>query len=352
VSRSRSADLWQALRRFRYRLFSENSPVGTPDVQQPLLTLGQGRITFGANVQIGVRHSPGFLSGYSYLEARFKEGEIAIGDRSRFNNNLVAIATMRRIEIGADCLFGYNVELLDSDFHGLRPDQRGGKFAANGDIRVGRNVFVGSNVRILKGVTIGDDSVIANGALVTADIPAGVIAGGTPCRVLGDFDSGGDSGVFVHPRGINESRSVGRGSRIWAFAHVLPGAVLGEDCNVCDHVFIENDVQLGNRVTVKCGVQLWDGLRIEDDVFIGPSAAFTNDRFPRSRQWLGQHPVTVVRRGASIGANATILPGVTIGENAMVGAGAVVTQDVPAGAVVVGNPARIIRQVDGPQEQS
>src|SRR5437773_9638777 len=102
----------------------------------------------------------------------------------------------------------------------------------------------------------------------------------------------------------------------------MPGAIIGEDCNISDHVFVENDVVLGDRVTVKCGVQLWDGLRVADDVFIGPNATFTNDRFPRSRQHLAQYPQTIVRRGASISANATIAPGITIGEMAMIGAGA------------------------------
>ncbi len=152
--------------------------------------------------------------------------------------------------------------------------------------------------------------------------------------------------VFVHPMGICESESVGSGTRVWAFAHVLAGAVIGDDCNVCDQVFIEGDVVMGARVTVKCGVQLYDGLRIEDDVFIGPNATFTNDPFPRSKQRPPSYEQTVVRRGASIGANATILPGLEVGEGAMVGAGAVVTRSVPAHAIVVGNPARIVGYVD------
>ncbi len=145
---------------------------------------------------------------------------------------------------------------------------------------------------------------------------------------------------FVHPQALCESTQIGKGTRIWAFAHVLPGAVIGRECNICDHVFIENDVRVGDRVTVKCGVQLWDGIELEDDVFVGPNATFTNDKYPRSKQYPKAFPRTIVRRGASIGANATILPGVTIGEKAMIAAGAIVTRDVPAFAQVRGLPAR------------
>lgn len=152
---------------------------------------------------------------------------------------------------------------------------------------------------------------------------------------------------FVHPQAIVESSRIGKATRIWAFAHVLPGAVIGEDCNLCDHVFIENDVVVGDRVTIKCGVQLWDGVHIEDDVFVGPNATFTNDPFPRSKHYPSEFVKTIVQKGASIGANASILPGVTIGQNAMVGAGAVVTTDVPPNAVVIGNPARIVNYVTG-----
>lgn len=151
---------------------------------------------------------------------------------------------------------------------------------------------------------------------------------------------------FVHPLGCCESPHVGTGTRIWAFAHVLPGAKLGADCNICDHVFIENDVVVGDRVTIKCGVQLWDGLRIEDDVFIGPNATFTNDPFPRSKKRPERFRQTTVCHNASIGANATILPDVRIGAHAMVGAGAVVTRSVPPNAIVVGNPAHIVGYVD------
>jgi acetyltransferase-like isoleucine patch superfamily enzyme/dTDP-4-dehydrorhamnose 3,5-epimerase-like enzyme len=156
---------------------------------------------------------------------------------------------------------------------------------------------------------------------------------------------------FVHPQGICESELVGEGTRIWAFAHVLPGARIGADCNLCDHVFVENDVVVGDRVTIKSGVQLWDGVRLEDDVFVGPNATFTNDSFPRSKRYPERFAESRVCKGASVGANATILPGVTIGRGAMVGAGAVVTHDVPPNAIVVGNPARIVGYADGAKYQ-
>ena len=151
---------------------------------------------------------------------------------------------------------------------------------------------------------------------------------------------------FVHPQAIVESDKIGKNTRIWAFAHILPGAVIGEDSNICDQTFIENDVVVGDRVTVKCGVQLWDGITLENDVFVGPNATFTNDSFPRSKQYPQSFARTLIRKGASIGANATILPGLTIGQYAMVGAGTVVTKDVPPFAIVVGNPARIVGYVE------
>src|SRR5690606_36597155 len=151
---------------------------------------------------------------------------------------------------------------------------------------------------------------------------------------------------FVHSHALCESIEIGTGTRIWAFSHILPAAKVGKDCNICDHVFIENDVVIGDRVTIKCGVQLWDGLRIGNDVFIGHNATFTNDNFPRSRRYPESFAVTTVNEGASIGANATIMPGVSIGGHAMIGAGAVVTRSVPPNAIVVGNPAKIVGYVD------
>lgn len=147
---------------------------------------------------------------------------------------------------------------------------------------------------------------------------------------------------FQHPEAlIDAGASIGKGTRVWAFAHVLAGAEIGEDCNICDHCFIEGQVRVGNRVTVKCGVSLWNGLVIEDDVFIGPAAVFTNDKHPRSRHYPAEFVKTTLKEGCTIGANSTVLPGVTIGRWAMVGAGAVVTHDVPAYGLVCGNPARL-----------
>jgi acetyltransferase-like isoleucine patch superfamily enzyme len=154
------------------------------------------------------------------------------------------------------------------------------------------------------------------------------------------------SQATIHPLSDVQSPYIGARTRVWQYVVILEGARIGEDVNICSHCFIENDVEIGHRVTIKSGVQLWDGLHIEDDVFIGPNATFTNDPFPRSRVRPAAFLQTRVCKGASIGANATILPGITIGEGAMVGAGAVVTKSVPPFAIVVGSPARIVGHVD------
>jgi UDP-2-acetamido-3-amino-2,3-dideoxy-glucuronate N-acetyltransferase len=160
-----------------------------------------------------------------------------------------------------------------------------------------------------------------------------------------DFKQRDKSMTTIHPLSDVQSPHIGDGTRIWQFCVVLPAAKIGMECNICSHVFIENDVVIGDRVTIKCGVQLWDGLRIEDDVFIGPNVTFTNDPLPRSRQRPEKFLLTTVQQGASIGANATILPGLSIGRGAMVGAGSLVTKDVPANELWIGSPARFHRNI-------
>jgi UDP-2-acetamido-3-amino-2,3-dideoxy-glucuronate N-acetyltransferase len=152
---------------------------------------------------------------------------------------------------------------------------------------------------------------------------------------------------FAHPDARVETEAIGPRTRIWAFAHVLEGARIGADCNLCDRTQVEAAV-IGDRVTLKYAVIVGEGVTLEDDVFIGPNVVLTNDPFPRSRRHLASYPRTRVGRGASIGANAIILPGLTIGPLAMIGAGAVVTRDVPARAIVVGNPGYVSGYVDGP----
>lgn len=149
------------------------------------------------------------------------------------------------------------------------------------------------------------------------------------------------STFFCHPLALVESSAIGEETRIWAFAHVQRGAVIGRCCNVGDHCFVESGVVLGDEVVVKNGVALWEGITVGDRVFIGPNAAFTNDTAPRAKVFHAEGERTLIREGASIGANGTILCGITIGRYALVGAGAVVTRDVPDFALVYGNPARL-----------
>ena len=151
---------------------------------------------------------------------------------------------------------------------------------------------------------------------------------------------------MIHPLSDVKSTNIGDNTNIWQFCVVFPEAKIGTGCNICANVLIENEVVVGNDVTVKSGVQLWDGVTLEDNVFVGPNVTFTNDLFPRSKNPDWKLSKTVVKKGASIGANATILCGITIGENAMIGAGSVVTKDVPSGEVWVGNPARFFKQIN------
>ena len=137
-----------------------------------------------------------------------------------------------------------------------------------------------------------------------------------------------------------QSKKIGANTRIWQYCVILPEAEIGENCNICSHTFIENEVVIGNNVTIKCGVQLWDGITIEDDVFIGPNATFTNDSTPRSRVFdKSKYGKTLVKKGASIGANVTILPGIEIGEYALIGAGSLINKNVPKHTLWYGSPA-------------
>lgn len=146
---------------------------------------------------------------------------------------------------------------------------------------------------------------------------------------------------FKHSHALVETDKIGKDTRIWAFVHILPGAEIGENCNICDHCYIENDVKIGNNVTVKSGIYIWDGVRIENNAFLGPNVVFTNDLLPRSKKYPDEFLKTIVKEGASIGANSVIIAGNVIGKYAMVGAGSVVTKDVPDFTLVYGNPARI-----------
>jgi UDP-2-acetamido-3-amino-2,3-dideoxy-glucuronate N-acetyltransferase len=152
--------------------------------------------------------------------------------------------------------------------------------------------------------------------------------------------------AFIHPLSDVHSKAIGENTRIWQFTVVLKGAVIGSDVNICAQCFIENDVRIGNRVTIKNGVQIWDGIEIEDDVFIGPNVTFTNDKYPKSKQYPGEFLKTILKKGASIGAGAVIVPGITIGSGALVAAGSVVTRSVPEKILVMGNPARFVREIE------
>lgn len=149
------------------------------------------------------------------------------------------------------------------------------------------------------------------------------------------------SKYFKHSNALVESSNIGNGTRVWAFVHILPRAKIGENCNICDHCFIENDVIVGDNVTIKSGIYLWDGVRIEKNVFLGPNVVFTNDLMPRSKKYPDKFLGTIVEEGASIGANSVIVAGNKIGKYAMIGAGSVVTKDIPAYSLAYGNPVRV-----------
>lgn len=151
---------------------------------------------------------------------------------------------------------------------------------------------------------------------------------------------------MIHPLSDVQCKNIPESTRIWQYCVVMPDAKIGENCNICSHCFIENNVIIGNRCTIKCGVQIWDGIELEDDVFIGSNVTFTNDKYPRSQNPDWQLLGIKVCRGATIGAGSTLLPGITIGEDAMVGAGSVVTKDIPANELWIGNPAKFIKKIN------
>ena len=151
--------------------------------------------------------------------------------------------------------------------------------------------------------------------------------------------------MFIHTFSDVQAKNIGQGTRIWQYVVILPNAIIGADCNICSHCLIENDVKIGNRVTIKSGVQIWDGIILEDDVFIGPNVSFTNDKFPRSKHHDYYPDKTIIKKGSSIGANSTILPGITVGEYSMIGAGSVITKSIPNNELWFGNPAKFYKKL-------
>ena len=152
---------------------------------------------------------------------------------------------------------------------------------------------------------------------------------------------------MIHKLADVQSHDIGDSTNIWQFCVVFPKARIGKNCNICAQVLIENEVFIGDNVTIKSGVQIWDGITVEDNVFIGPNVTFTNDLYPRSKNKNWKLVRTIIKKGASIGANATVLAGVTIGENAMIGAGSVVTKNIPANTLWYGNPAKQFKKIKG-----
>ena len=151
---------------------------------------------------------------------------------------------------------------------------------------------------------------------------------------------------MIHPLSDVQCKNIPESTRIWQYCVILPNAKIGEDCNICSHCLVENEASIGNRCTIKCGVQIWDGIEIEDDVFVGSNVTFTNDKYPHSQNENWTLLKTRICKGATIGAGSTILPGITIGEGAMIGAGSVVTKDIPERELWVGNPARFVKKIN------
>lgn len=150
---------------------------------------------------------------------------------------------------------------------------------------------------------------------------------------------------MIHPLADCQNKNIPESTNVWQYCVVLPGAQIWENVNICSHCYIENDVKIGNNVTIKCGMQVWDGIELEDNVMIGSNVTFTNDMYPKAKNKDRKLLRTKICKGASVGAGSTLLPGITIGENALIGAGSVVTKDVPAGEIWVGNPAHFVRKL-------
>lgn len=181
--------IFQYPRIIKYKFLSDCKNVnGSPKYNQPTQLLGEGTIIFGENVNLGIKPSPHLYSGYGYIDARTPHSKISIGDNVWINNNFMIASEGEGIKIGARTLIGLNVEISDSDFHDLNPDKRMGGIPQTSKVVIFENVFIGSNVKILKGVTIGENSIIANSSVVTKSIPENVIAGGNPCKVIKQID--------------------------------------------------------------------------------------------------------------------------------------------------------------------
>ena len=253
---------------------------------------------------------------------------------------LGGVVTTADVEIGRHVIAMPNTVFTHDDRIGDFATFGAGALVA-GRATIGARAYVGAGAKVRENLTVGAGALIGMGAVVTTDVPAGEVWAGVPAR---RFTTRTPADVFVHPLGLCESDEVGAGTRIWAFAHVLPGAIVGERCNICDHAFVEGGARLGNNVTVKNGVLVFDLVTIEDDVFVGPGVVFTNDLRPRAanKKSHDELDATLVRTGATLGAGVVVVCGTTIGAHAFVAAGATVIADVPAHALMVGNPARAI----------
>lgn len=253
---------------------------------------------------------------------------------------LAGVVATYGVEIGRHVIVMPNVVFTHDDRVGDFSTFGSGALVA-GRATIGAGAYIGAAAAVRENVTVGDGALVGMGAVVTRDVPAGEVWTGVPARPISDRRP---VDVFVHPLGCNESDTVGAGTRIWAFAHVLAGAVVGERCNICDHAFVESGARLGNNVTVKNGVLVFDLVTVEDDVFLGPGVVFTNDLRPRAAIKKGHDALdpTLVRTGATLGAGTVVVCGNTIGAYAFTASGTIVVNDVPAHALTVGNPGRRI----------